>query len=429
MKSTYTNFIAEYNTLRKVLRQFYIYGCYNRKDFEDKFALSGRSYDDAKRRVTYCIEKKYAQEKYINNHKYFSLNCDPFLLQSNFLINMYLLKRFGLNDLNYFFLIQQLLASSKQALSFKEILDKLADYISPDIIAAQKPLRKRLHYLATAGLIQKSPYKNSFSYQTPPDFFAVFDKTELISLYHALFFYAATALISSPGYYLQNTLKKYLWHKFQYVVDTDLKIFSFKHLNLSRILDDAIVAELLQNIIKKTAVKLTITSNGSSENLVCYPLKLVTEYLYSRQYLLYFLISSQEIAVVRIDDIEEVRSTTSEIPFPSEQLLANWFAKSWCSSFDNNKKQLITVEIDFYFSEISQVHILNRLKKEQKWGVLQRLANDHYLFSIDVLDPNELIPWIRSFANFAKVRPAPQHQLFEKIAQDWQEAFNNYVNI
>ena len=132
---------------------------------------------------------------------------------------------------------------------------------------------------------------------------------------------------------------------------------------------------------------------------------------------------------MRIDDIEEVRSTTSEIPFPSEQLLPNWFAKSWCSSFDNNKKHLITVEIDFYFSEISQVHILNRLKKEQKWGVLQRLANDHYLFSIDVLDPNELIPWIRSFANFAKVRPAPQHQLFEKIAQDWQEAFNNYVNI
>ena len=49
------------------------------------------------------------------------------------------------------------------------------------------------------------------------------------------------------------------------------------------------------------------------------------------------------------------------------------------------------------------------------------------LFSVALIDPNELVPWIRSFGHAAHVRPSTQHDLREKLQREWSAALENYL--
>ena len=98
-------------------------------------------------------------------------------------------------------------------------------------------------------------------------------------------------------------------------------------------------------------------------------------------------------------------------------------ALAWCISL---KKGLVDVEIDFLFDENEESYILDRLKRERKWGDIVKIEQNHYLYKIKVSDPVELKPWIRSFAGFAKVRKSENHNLYEVLQNEWRESLKNY---
>ena len=47
--------------------------------------------------------------------------------------------------------------------------------------------------------------------------------------------------------------------------------------------------------------------------------------------------------------------------------------------------------------EDGEEHIVRRLERERRVGVVERLDEHTYLFSADVCDSGELIPWMRTF--------------------------------
>lgn len=52
-----------------------------------------------------------------------------------------------------------------------------------------------------------------------------------------------------------------------------------------------------------------------------------------------------------------------------------------------------------------------------------------YEYKIKVRDPDEMIPWIRSFGERAKVISSEGRNTRETIANDWKKAVMNYESI
>jgi hypothetical protein len=52
-----------------------------------------------------------------------------------------------------------------------------------------------------------------------------------------------------------------------------------------------------------------------------------------------------------------------------------------------------------------------------------------YLYTIDVSDYRELIPWVRSFGEHVRVMESNSHDLALLIKQDWEDMVKLYGDI
>lgn len=101
--------------------------------------------------------------------------------------------------------------------------------------------------------------------------------------------------------------------------------------------------------------------------------------------------------------------------------------QSWCVSTHRVNKGLVKVEAHFYIHVEKESYLLRRIEKEGKWGVLSQLEENLYLFEISVSDPNEMVPWFKSFCDKVKVLKSDDHDLPDKIEADWRVALEKYI--
>ncbi|RKD25201.1 Predicted DNA-binding transcriptional regulator YafY, contains an HTH and WYL domains [Caminicella sporogenes DSM 14501] len=419
-KGAYKNFIKSYDTIRNVLRHLYIYGCYGREDFES-IGISGRKYDNERRRILYFIDQELVNENFISNKKYIGFKYDMFKTAENFLVNSYLIKTFTVNDINYFFLIQQILNVENRELSMKEIMDNLSEILSVDI--DMSTIRRKINKMIEQGIIVTRNVKNRKVFNLVEDFFKDFTNDEIVKIFYAVQFYSNLALISVPGYYLMDTIKNYLKHERNYDFN-EKEIYIFKHHLLNRIIDDEVVTCILNCI--KNGRKMKFYYRNEKNPRVVIPLKIITEYCYGRQYLFSLDEMSNKCSLYRLDKINKFSEAGDIGTKVNFEKYNKFIENSWCAVLLNENQGLIEVEIDFFIDESEEGYILQRILKEGKWGTLDKIEKGKYLYKIKVTDPNELIPWIRSFAGFAKVRKSDNHNLYEKIENDWKEALKNY---
>ena len=66
-------------------------------------------------------------------------------------------------------------------------------------------------------------------------------------------------------------------------------------------------------------------------------------------------------------------------------------------------------------------YIVKRLEKEKQFGKIEKMDGGDVLYTIEVLQPEEMIPWIRSFGEHATVCESNQHNLYQDISQDWRK--------
>ncbi len=420
-KGTYKNFIKSYDTIRNVLRNLYIYGCYSRDDFQD-MAISGRKYDNERRRILYFIEQEFINENFISNTKYIGFKYDMFRTSQNFLVNSYLIKTFSVNDINYFFLIQQILNDKQTELNINEIIGNISEVLPKDTDESST-IKRKINSMVKHGLIVEKKIKNKKVYSIAEDFFKEFTTAEIVKIFYAVQFYCNLALISVPGYYLKDTIKNYLKYERNYDFN-EKEIYMFKHHLLNRIIDDDIVTCILNCIINNKKVK--IYYNNKAEAKVSVPLRIITEYYYGRQYLLSIDLVSEKLSLYRLDKIDKLCEDEKLEARVSVEMYNKYIENSWCATLFNENNDLTEVEIDFFIDENKEDFILQRLSKEGKWGEIKKVEEGRYLYKIKVTDAKELIPWIRSFSGFAKVRKSEKHNLHEIIENDWKETLKNY---
>lgn len=116
--------IRDYENIRQILRDIYIFGCFSRDDFIEKKGISGRKYDKEQQRISSYLPEGFIQKRRVD--KKVQLYCSYNIMDggSNHLAETYRNKSFTALDIMSFFFVQQLLNENEE-MTAAEILDAL----------------------------------------------------------------------------------------------------------------------------------------------------------------------------------------------------------------------------------------------------------------------------------------------------------------
>lgn len=107
--------------------------------------------------------------------------------------------------------------------------------------------------------------------------------------------------------------------------------------------------------------------------------------------------------------------------------IAAFLDECWCTSGVN--EELKEIVIEFRFDEDKEPYILGRIEREGHGGKISRIEEGLYEYKIRLRDPNEMLPWIRSFGERAKVISSEGNNTIDTIANDWKRAVEKYESI
>ncbi len=414
--------IRDYNNIRQVLRDIYIFGCFSKEDFIKK-GISARKYDNEKRRICSYLPEGFIKEKKINRKRI--MYCSYKLEDStkNYLAETYRNKSFtALDIMSYFFVLQILGDGREYAVS--EILNQIPPQNS-EVIVTNNNLRDKLEELVKNALIVSKKTGKNVTYSLSKDIWKNFSEEELKEIYTYLEFAKNVSPIGIPYYFLQRKLKLYM--KMERNMDFSRKtIFQLKHNHLFNVLDNEIVLECLRAIKQKRKLRVRKKIETGENTFVTLPIKVIHDITYGRQYLMCFHSDLNQCVSIRLDQIIEAKCV-EKLNKQEQQLIyqnSEIEKDCWCTS--GMHLELQEVKIRFLFDEEKESFILNRIKKEGHGGTIEKEQDGQYLFKIKLRDPVEIVPWVRSFGERAKVISSGNYKIEQRIAEDWNKAVKKY---
>lgn len=410
-------FTESYEIIRRTLRELFIYGCYDSSIGAERQKISGRKYSDELKRIRYFWSKHISArrlgEKKIN---FFPFN--RYTDGENYLLRSYQIHSFKPQDLNLYIYLSQILSDGK-TWSVARLIDEILFrfyFKNEDSGIFYPMISRKLEEMTVAGLlIQQGKSK----YKLAEDILKDLDAQELLHLYRILFLYKDLLPLSSLGYQVQHVVRDYL-RLTRGEEDLPDSCFWLEDIFYQNVLNDEIIYKILVAFEQQKQVTF-ILPNRLVTNVI--PRQIISDCQYGRQYLrgevegnTYFW---------RIDNISNIRFLEKNVleDIPDE----NCCRYIWNASLPGTSKLPCLIEIDFKTSD-DDFHLLKRLEAEKRFGKIEIIDKNHYLFSIKLINPKELIPWIRSFGYVARVRESTQHNLREKLNDEWAELLKHYLN-
>lgn len=414
--------IRDYNNIREILRDIYIFGCFSREDFIKK-GISGRKYDNEQRRISSYLPEGFIKKKQVNRKKI--MYCSYKLEDSakNYLAQTYRNKSFTMLDIMSYFFVLQILGDGKEY-SLDEILNQIP-LRNKDVVFTSNNLRSKLEELVENSLITINKTGKNVKYKISKDIWENFSKEELEEIYIYLEFLKNVSPIKIPYYFLQRKLKMYI--KMERNMDFNKEnIFQLKHNHLFNTLDNEILLECLCAIKQKRKLWIAKKAKEGNIEFETLPIKIIHDAMYGRQYLICFYSALNQHTVIRLDHILEVKLAEKMNKMEKELISKQrkLYSKCWCTAGFNS--ELEKVKIRFWFDEEKEEFILNRIKREGHGGILEKEKEGQYLFTIELCNSVEIIPWVRSFGEKAKVISSGSSNIGQKIAIDWEEAVKKY---
>ena len=375
----YSELIKNFERIRDYMRQFYIYGFKHRDQYDAK---STRSYDNERRRMESWL-KDYMSFRQDENGKRVFLSVDSRTVSHNPLHQAFKAKGFTSGDILFHFYVLELLAEG-DSFSAKEITDLISEkYLSHFDVRPldESTVRKKLKEYVILGLLEAEKQGRELFYSRSRDC------VDLASWQDALNFYSETDPLGVVGSYLLDKL------------EDSPSPFRFKHHYILHALDSQILYTLLQAIGEKRSALLAVKSiqNHTTEKQhTVFPLKIYISVQNGRQYLLAYHYKFRKPIFFRMDSIREVTLGETE---SNPQKYSGWQKKShenlWGVS-TGVEHSIDHIEMTLFVGE-NEPHILNRLEREKRGGEVRVIDQSTCLFSADVYDASELLPWIRTF--------------------------------
>lgn len=383
----YSELIKNLDTLRTYIRSFYIYGFKSRDKFTGK---STRTYDDEKRRLENYLDG-YMTFRPDENGKVNFVSIDSRHTPHNPLYKLFKAKSFTAMDISLHFMVMDILAGGEKK-SLNQILDEInsvyLDGFSSEVVPEESTLRKKLKEYEELGLIKSEKDGKTMLYCRTP-------LSDLSGLEDVLNFFSETDPCGVIGNFLFDKLPK--------EAQQEGEIFQYKHHYITSTIESDFVEQVFQAIREHRY--LTIEQKRSEDDRT-FPNEVIPLMIYQstqggRMYLMAYRPRGKYFLALRFDYIVGMETGDAYEGFEQKRTefeeLRNHI---WGVALKQNKKHndTTTVHVTFRitFSE-EETFIYQRLLREKRSGTVTLLDDNNAQFDVDVYDPQEIIPWVRTF--------------------------------
>lgn len=370
----FSELIKNFNKIRDFMRDFYIYGFKTRDDFAIK---SARTYDNEKRRCESYLGNAM-KWSYADGNKISFISADCGTIPANPLYSAWKSKSFTTNDIMlHFYILDALQTTEKAAEEFTEQITQKSGKIF-DL----QTVRGKCNEYVDLGILSKEKKGKKYYYKISKD--ALKLDEELID---AIKFFQSTNLGIIGNYILDN-------------INCNNDLFIFKHHYIVHTLEDGILYDILTAMREHKKIEVTLigSKSGMAVKNTVVPVKILCSYWSGRRYLCAFLPPTRKFSTFRLDAIKSVASLEQASNYSEIQdaFLRN-INKVWGVSFKGESRNENEFSLTLHIDEIHEKHIISRIKKEGRDGVLERIADNTFKFTKKVFDANEAMPWIKTF--------------------------------
>ncbi len=379
----FSELIKSFDKTRDYVRDFFIYGCKVRNDFQSK---SSRTYDDEKRRVESWLGD-YIHTDNSQRGKKVSISVDSGHISENPLYKAYQSKSFTDNDIKLHFLLIDILSDGEQ-LSLKELVNRLDEDYGE--LFEEQTVRNKLKEYADEGVFIKEKQGKTDYFSLSPDtaenLFAEYgglDSAVKFASEAGVFGVVGNSLLKGAG--LKNDI---IFNKHNYIVHT---------------LEDEIMLDIVSAIEEKRCI--TFESFGKNREgkpleFGGVPFRILSSMQTGRRYLAMYNPEYRRFNSVRLDSIKSVEQ--GEICDSYDELLALYIKneqKCFGVSFGNRNDlgYVEPIKLTIYADEKTEDYIVNRLEREKRCGAVEHVSENTFAFTADVFDPNEIMQWAKSF--------------------------------
>ena len=397
----YSELVKSFERVRDYMRQFYVYGFKRREEYNEK---SARSYDNERRRI----------ESWLGDYMFFHrnsggknvfLSVDSRALSCNPLYQAFKAKSFTAGDITFHFYILDLLADGK-ARSVRQIIEEITrGYLSCFQTAKEMDesiVRKKLKEYESLGLLHSDKQGRELFYSRVPE------RVELERWKEAVAFFSEEDPLGVVGSYLLDQFAE------------KPTCFTFKHHYILHALDSVVLYDLLLAITGKRWAELTVTTpHGKEKDHTVFPWKVLISTQTGRQYLLCYHCRFRRPMTFRLDALRRVKAGVWEQQWETYG--------DWCEKYRANlwgvaadrKPSLKHLEMTVHVED-DEEYIVERLEREKRCGRVEELDHNTYLFSADVYDATEMLPWLRTWigriADLQCTDPEVVHTFYTDLA-------------
>lgn len=376
----YSELIKNFERIRDYMRQFYVYGFKSRDQYDSK---SARSYDNERRRIESYLGE-YMSFRNDSGGKRVFISVDSRKIAHNPIYKAFKAKSFTNKDITLNFYIMDILAE-KNTLTVREIAERINDqYLSHFENAFsldESTVYKKLKEYEGIGIISSEKKGREVFYSRN-------DCTEfdLKSWKEALAFYSEENPLGVIGSFIMDK------------TNDGCDIFRFKHHYILHALDSDILCLILKAIDEKRALELTAKSprNGRDYVRTVCPLKIYISTQSGRQYLLGYHYKGKQMTFLRMDAIKKAVLCGEEKNYDKYLEYYEKFSKNLWGVSEGEENRLDHIEMTLHIED-GESFIVQRLKREKRCGSVEVLDEHTCLFTADVYDAAEMLPWIRTF--------------------------------
>lgn len=377
--SSYSELIKNFENIRSFMRDFYVYGFKSRNDFDSK---SLRSYDNERRRVESWLSDYMSFANDAEGKRVF-ISVDSRSVSANPLYKAFKAKSFTKGDIVFHFYIMDMLADGK-SLGVSEIMDSFSfDYFKSfddDFCLDESTVRKKLREYVKAELLKTEKRGKELIYSRNET------EVDLNSFKEAVEFFSEENPIGVIGSFILDKLPE----------KSDL--FRHKHHYILHTIDSAVLYQLLDAMSGDRNIEVTVCSIKKQKRITSkvFPIKILVSTQTGRQYLICKHLEFPRLMLMRLDSIIKVKALeASENPHKHREDFLKVKDNMWGASLGNSD-HTHHIEMTIHIEE-NEGYIVNRLYREKRCGKVTQLDKSTYLFTADVFDATELLPWIRSF--------------------------------
>jgi DNA-binding transcriptional ArsR family regulator len=383
----FSELIKNFDKTRDYVRDFFIYGCKVRSDFDRK---SVRTYGDEKRRVESWMGDCMRYDDSVRGRSV-SISVDSGHIPENPLYSAYYSKSFTDNDIRLHFLITDILADGSSR-TLREITDILnTDYGQ---LFDDQTVRNKLREYTDEGIIVSEKQGKTLYYSLSQDRADDYIN-EFRGLSDALMFFSETQHFGIIG----NSILKMLGLKNEH--------FFIKHNYMMHTLEDVLVPEILTAMNEKRYISFRTFSakrrkagdDLGTENQVV-PMRILISVQTGRRYLAGYIRSLKRFAAFRLDYMKTVKK--GDICENYDSLKAKFdrnMGRCFGVSFGMRRETgtVTPMKITFFADEEKEPYIIERLQREKRCCTLEKEGEHLYTLTADVFDPNELMHWAKTF--------------------------------